>query len=65
MREQAPIDRVPFAPDATIGVASDLTDRMPGPQRAHPESGDDTLDRLAIWLAEVSADAALAGNGDR
>lgn len=25
----------------------------------------DTLDRLAVWLAEVSADAALAANGDR
>jgi hypothetical protein len=26
-------------------------------------TASDTLDRLAVWLAEVSAEAALAGNG--
>ena len=26
-------------------------------------TASDTLDRLAIWLAEISADVSLAGNG--
>jgi hypothetical protein len=38
------------------------------PAPARPSAPDDVqaegaLDRLAIWLAEVSAEAALAGNG--
>ncbi len=64
MSEQVPIRLTPSAPvDATTGM--DLADRTAGPQRGHRQSADDTLDRLATWLAEVSAEAALAGNGDR
>ncbi len=44
------------------GAASSMAG---APVQAHEVQAYDTLDRLAIWLAAVSAEASLAGNSDR
>lgn len=50
----------------TAAAAPDASPDPRSSQDAVPmlmADGQDVLDRLATWLAEVSAEAALAGNG--